>query len=164
MSFILAKQRDIDPNAAWKAYQRYIEQNRQLFPDGALELVTSDWYFDSQDHRCPHDSWLEWCRLGETATGARKEVRRSSFAVRLMGAYHDGYIELHYPVVYSLSLSSARLERGHGDWRYDEFRISDSGKLVHEIEWRSSDGDSRWLIEASDVEFHWIPEARTKNA
>jgi len=159
MSFILAEQRDNDRGDTWwKAYQRYVEENRGRFPEGALELVTSDWYFNFGDHRSPHDSWLEWSRLGEAAkTEQRSEARQSCLTVRLLGAYHDGYIELHYPVVYSLSLSAPNLNRGLGDWRYDEFRISDAGNLVHEIEWSSFEGDSRWLIEASDIWFEWIP-------
>ena len=167
MSFILAEQRDNDPSDAWwKAYQRYVEENHGRFPVGALELVTSDWYFNFSDHRCPHDSWLEMERFGETVshrpnfrrtkTEERSEARQSCLTVRLLGAYHNGYIELHYPRVYSLALSAPNLNRGLGDWRYDEFRISDTGNLVHEIEWSSFEGDSRWLIEASDVQFKWI--------
>jgi len=170
MSFILAEQRDHDPSDAWwKAYQRYVEQNRGRFPVGALELVTSDWYFNFNDHRCPHDSWLEWTQLRETAsnlpnsrrskTEQRSEGRQSCLTVHLLGAYHDGYIELHYPIVYSLAFSAPNLTRGLGDWRYDEFRISDTGKLVHEIEWSSFEGDSTWLIEASDIQFIWTPHA-----
>ncbi len=41
-----------------------------------------------------------------------------------------------------------------GDWLYDEFRLSDNGHLLHEIEW--ADG-GRWLIEADDIEFDWRP-------
>jgi hypothetical protein len=42
---------------------------------------------------------------------------------------------------------------GHGYWRYDEFRVSPGGKLVHEIEWSHPDGDGVWLIEEGDVAF-----------
>jgi len=39
-------------------------------------------------------------------------------------------------------------------WRYDEFRLSENGHLLQEIEWATG---SRWLIEANDVEFNWRP-------
>lgn len=49
--------------------------------------------------------------------------------------------------------------RGLGDWLYDEFRVAPGGFLVHEIEWQgfAPDEGSRWIIEAADIEFHWIP-------
>jgi hypothetical protein len=69
--------------------------------------------------------------------------------------FHDGHIEIRYPQVFAYSPSFDRAEGGHGDWRYDEFRLSDEGRLIHEIEWRWQHGS--WLIVASDIEFQWIP-------
>ena len=49
----------------------------------------------------------------------------------------------------------------HGNWRYDEFRVSELGHLLHEIEWAGARGAQRrsfsWLIEADDIDFRWIP-------
>jgi hypothetical protein len=50
-------------------------------------------------------------------------------------------------------------EQGHGDWRYDELRINDKGHLVHEIEWASFTYTGSWLIEASDLQYRWVPKA-----
>jgi hypothetical protein len=47
----------------------------------------------------------------------------------------------------------------HGDWRYDEFRLSERGHLIHEIEWAYG-VECRafsWIIEADDIDFRWIP-------
>jgi hypothetical protein len=76
-----------------------------------------------------------------------------------LGAYHDGFIELFYPRVLRYSLCSPSSVRGLGDWRYDEFRVAPDGHLIHEIEWAGfSRGEgSRWIIEASDLEFQWLP-------
>jgi hypothetical protein len=77
--------------------------------------------------------------------------------VRLLGAYHDGHIELLYPLVFGYRLSVYNGERGHRDWRYDELRLSARGHVIHEIEWYRLNEIGSWLIEASDVEFRWIP-------
>jgi hypothetical protein len=160
MTFILSLQRDEDTAKAFDSYRKYIAASRQAFPPHAYELATSEWYFDFRDHRCPHDAWLESLSITEPASGDRSEHRHTSIRFRLLGAYHDGHIEFFYPLVFRYSLSGSPAERGLGDWRYDEFRISSDGHLVHEIEWAGSPGDvgSRWIIEASDVEFQWIPK------
>jgi hypothetical protein len=49
------------------------------------------------------------------------------------------------------------LEGGHRDWRYDEFRVNEEGRLVHEIEWGGRKDTGSWLIVASDIEFKWSP-------
>jgi len=76
-----------------------------------------------------------------------------------LGAYHDGFIELFYPQVVGYSLNSPNNTRGLGDWRYDEFRLSPAGHLIHEIEWAGfgRTDQARWIIESSDVQFQWIP-------
>lgn len=144
---------------AFENYARYLEANRDRFPPGAFDLATSDWYFNPGDHRCPHDAWLESVTILESASGERQEIRIVSIRVRLLGAYHDGHIELFYPRVFSYSLTMGDVTAGHRDWRYDELRLSETGALIHEIEWCGPFDTGRWLIEASDVVFEWIPNA-----
>jgi hypothetical protein len=160
MSFILSAQRDPETIAtAFQQYRAYLASNAASFPRGAHALATSEWYFDPRDHRCPHDAWLESITIAEPATGERGEQRVTAIRVRLLGAYHDGFIELFYPQVIRYSLSSPSSVRGLRDWRYDEFRLAPSGHMIHEIEWAgfSPDEVSRWIIEASDVKFEWVP-------
>jgi|SRR5438105_6386782 len=161
MAYILSAQRDQGgPQALelWREYERYVRSNEAVFPPGAYALATSDWYFGFSDHRAPHDAWLEWAKFEEPASGQRGEVRHLSLRVRLLGAYHDVYLEFFYPKVYAYSLSNSTSDRGHSDWRYDEFRLSPNGHLLHEIEWAGSPGiEAHWLIEASDVEFSVLP-------
>ena len=87
--------------------------------------------------------------------GKRRQQRSLSVNVRLLGAYHDGYIELRYPRVSRYALNVTDGERGHRDWRYDELRLSDRGYLVHEIEWSGLYATGVWVIETSDLEFRW---------
>ena len=157
MAYILGEQRDgneAEATRLWHAYQRFLRENEAAFPPGAFALATSDWYYGFNDHRAPHDSWLEWAKFEEPASGDRQQHRHLSLRVRLLGAYHDVYLEFFYPVVYSYSLASQTSTGGHCDWRYDEFRLSPAGRLIHEIEWAGPPGvEARWLIEASDVQF-----------
>ena len=156
--FILASQRDVDPDGSFRRYREYLEENRVRFPKGAYELATSDWYTDFGRSECPHDAWLEWVRVDEPSTGERHEIRTVSLTVSLLGAYHDGTIEIHYPRVYAYHFNSSSLDGGHRDWRYDEFRVDDEGRLVHEIEWCGFEDTGTWLIIASDIEFTWKPD------
>jgi hypothetical protein len=159
MAFILSGDgRDEDVVGAFRRYQDYLQSSKDRFPPSACALATSGWYFDAADHRCPHDAWLEALELSESATGNRREKRSLSMKVRLLGAYHDGHIELRYPRVLGYTLDIKDGEHGHRDWRYDELRVSDQGTLIHEIEWCGLRDTGTWTIEASDVEFRWVPD------
>ena len=164
MAFILSAQRhaeDLDDiSKPFRQYRDYLRSKRALFPPGAYALATSDWYYNFHDYRCPHDSWLVACTIGEPSSGERDQERSTSLRIKLLGAYHDGHIELFYPQVYAYQMSQPDAAAGHGDWRYDEFRLSERGRLLHEIEWRGGLTDvdaARWLIEACGVELRWHP-------
>src|SRR5262245_1704834 len=136
MTFLLAKDgRDDDVGGAFRRYYEYLESVQASFPPSAYALAASDWYFNPEDHRCPHDAWLESLQLTEPSSGQQHEIRILSLRVRLLGAYHDGYVELLYPQVFSYRFDISNGEQGHRDWRYDELRLSDKGRLIHEIEW-----------------------------
>jgi hypothetical protein len=159
MTFILtADDRDGGATSAFDRYRRYLQASKDRFPKGAYGLATSEWYYDPKDHRSPHDARLEQFDLNEiSATGPGQE-RSLSLTVKLLGAYHDGYIELRYPRVRSYSFALERGDRGHRDWRYDEFRVSERDELIHEIEWWAAGKVGHWMVEASDLEFRWIPK------
>ena len=165
--FVLTAQRHSsleEPGANFRRYREYLEQHRSTFPPGAFSLATSEWYFDFSDRRCPHDAWLEQAVFSEPGAGARGEARVLSLQLRLLGAYHDGHHEFRYPQVFRYQLEASDSGWGHRDWRYDEFRVSDEGRLIHEIEWWGPGEVGRWLIEADDVEHRWIPAAEAATA
>ena len=89
----------------------------------------------------------------ETGQGERLSERATDVFVVLLGAYHDTLINLRYRGVSSFDLAGLSVNKGHGDWRYDEFRVAESGALVHEIEWWSQDEVAHWTIECEDIEF-----------
>lgn len=158
MAYYLTKERDQDVVSAYRRYQEYLREHERDFPPGAFALATAEWYQNPNDHRCPHDGWLENVIISETRESNKKH--NTTIQTRLLAAYHDGYIEFSYPRVFTYLFESASCAGGLGDWLYDEFRLSPGGHVVHEIEWAGSAASkvSRWIIEASDVEFRWIPQ------
>lgn len=154
MSFLLSENRENDFHDYWKRYEDYLKAEGYRMPPGALKLAQSaDWY-DFGVHACPHDARLiEACLLNETSDERRGNAVLT-LNIRLRGAYDDGTIHLKYPRVFRHEISSQDCSFWMSEWRYDEFRLSADGHLLHEIEW--ADG-ARWLIEASDIEFEWRP-------
>jgi hypothetical protein len=154
MAFILGPQRDTDVGGAFRNYRGYVDSVRQRLPKSAVELASSEWYFNFNDQRCPHDAHLEHVRVDDTDSGDDGLARRVSISIKLLGYYYDSVIEyrFHYPRVFAYRLESFHRELGNRTWRYDEFRLSDDGDLLHEIEWA---GTGNWVIEASDIEFRW---------
>jgi hypothetical protein len=145
-----------DIEIAFRAYTAYLESVRHALPESAYEFATADWHYDHTDHRCPHDSWLEALTISEPALGSRREMRHVEIVARLLGAFHDGTLELSYPGVCSYSLSGASGSSGnagHGDWLTDEIRLSEKNMVHHEIVFSNG---SRWLIESKDIHFRWV--------
>src|SRR5688572_4321394 len=158
MAYYLSKERNEDVAGSYRRYQQYLREHQHRFPSGAFALGTSEWWQLPHDHRCPHDGWLESFTVSEVR-GAEDGERITTIRTRLLAAYHHGHIELFYPHVFSYQLQSPSCVRGLGDWLYDEFTLSPEGHIIHEIEWAGfgDDQGSRWIIEASDIEFQWIP-------
>jgi len=153
MSYILSPERDEDCESAFTRYRAFLINEKERFPKNAFALATSDWYFGADDHRVPHDAWLLKAIVEETGESPRQKRRAVSLRLQLVGAYHDLELEFFYRRVYSYSFSPGLVEVGHGDWRYDEFRLSEQGHLLHEIQWCGIDNEATWVIEADDVEF-----------
>lgn len=143
----------------WNAYYQYLDSIQKHLPPETLAFAKSSWHYDFSDHKSPHDSWVESLNIVEVSSGKRHEKRRIDFNLRLLGAYHDGFIELHYANVESYSINKPprrykQLEIGHGDWRIDEIRLSDQFLVIHEIEFREG---GNWLIECADIIYKWEP-------
>jgi hypothetical protein len=159
MGYYLNTEREADVVAAYRNYRRYLEQNRSSFPASVFDLASSDWYFNPNEHRCPHDGRLESVTISEAAHGAQEQKHEISIRIRLRGAYDDLNLEFYYSKVSSYSLVASDSIHGLGDWRYDEFTVDQSGQVIHEIEWAGflKLESSRWIICASDVQFTWGP-------
>jgi hypothetical protein len=159
--YILNVERKDDVAAAFKRYRQYLAENEHLFPKSAYALASSQWYYDFNDHRCPHDSWLDSLVVQETGKGKRKEKRHTSITIRLLSAYQDGVIELDYKDVISYKMQGLSGAHDGCDWLYDEFLTSKQGHLMHQIEWGQSGRVLVWCIEAADVSLKWVKSIGT---
>jgi hypothetical protein len=161
---------DMDPaeiQALWVRYDEYLAIIKDRLPPSAYTFATASWHYSTLDHRCPHDAWVESFTISEEKHDENPIQRRMNIHVRLLGAYHDGHIELAYKGVNSYVLSKPALGpgswgsggwkyTGHHDWLVDETRLSDNNLVVHEIVFSS---DARWLIECEDITYEWKPFA-----
>ncbi|HSE25293.1 MAG TPA: hypothetical protein VLB68_26765 [Pyrinomonadaceae bacterium] len=167
MAFILGKDisDEVDDDlelrhARFAAYREYLESIREKLPASTYQFAIADWHYDPQSHECPHDAWVESLVISELFSGDRREKRRLEITVKLLGAYHDGYIDIVYQGVESYLLETPAgfeappLNVGHGDWLRDEIRYSERGFVVHEIEFSRG---TNWLIECTDIIYRWTP-------
>src|SRR5277367_4486168 len=113
-----------------KVYREYLESTKERLPLSAFEFAGAPWHYDHNDHRCPHDSWVESLTITEPSTGERLQNRSLRISVRLWGAFHDGHILLDYPDVQMYSLENPTTGASHGDWLVDEIRLSENGLVL----------------------------------
>jgi hypothetical protein len=138
----------------WKVYRDYLSRIAKKLRQATREFALAEWHYLPTDHRCPHDAWLEAVTLREPVVSEAASHRRLEVSVRLLGAYHDGHLELRYENTISYCLDFPaydlrnQVNQGHGDWLVDEIRFSERGKILHEIEWANGD---RWYIECDDI-------------
>ena len=157
MTFILSAERSGTPeqvSEGFARYREYLASHADRFPPGAFELATSGWYFDPRDRRCPHDGKLHELRLSERKAGEDTSRRTAGLVIRLVKPHDDVQLEFAYPEVIRYAFHFGGHSWGHSDWRYDQFRLSEDGHVIHEIEWA---GPGRWEIVASDVRLRVIP-------
>ena len=160
-SFPLPPDMHAELSTLFDRYYSYLKSVSEDMPQNAYSFAIADWHYDHTDPKCPHDSWLETLIVREPSSGERGELREVEIRVELLGAFHDGHIELRYPGVRSYLLQgprnldrSAGVSEGHGDWMIDEVRLSDKDIVLHEVKFS---GGSRWTIESEDIVYRWKP-------
>jgi hypothetical protein len=154
--YILAAQRDRDVTRAFSTYHDYLAREGARLPSTVLDIARSDWYFDPQDHRSPHDARLQRLTIAEAGpTPFAGSV--PGIVVDLLGAHGDMALRFEYLGVLRYAIAAEELGRGHCDWRYDELRAGPAGEVVHEIEWSGRTHTARWIIESRDLRFSAKP-------
>lgn len=136
----------IDPSP----YPAYFAEVSQRLPPGARAYAGAAWHYNFEDHRCPHDMWLESLSFVERTTDER--LRRVDAVLRLLGAWHDGHLELRYTNVTRYVTALVLGPRGHGDVMIDEVVLEDDGQVTHEIAFE----DGNWSLTCEDVVATWI--------
>lgn len=146
----------------WDEYFDYLKSVKNKIPKSVYAFATADWHYNAFDARCPHDAWLDECKFNEVSKVNDKfALKPVEIYLKLLGAYHNGYIELRYKNIHEYKFESKRnfllanLKSGyhHQDWLRDEIRLSENDFIIHEIEWFNAN----WIIECKDIEYKWIP-------
>lgn len=125
----------------------------ELFACSLRQCSSSDWYKAPEDHRSPHDAWVESITISEPSSGERHQNRGLEIHIRLLGAYHDGTIEFTYTGVQHYSIEAMRDIAGHGDWLEDEVDVRRHDTLLHKVALTNG----RFEIEAQNIEYRWCP-------
>ncbi len=136
----------------WNAYDEHLQSNKNRIPASAYSFATAEWHYDPNDHKSPHDSWLENAILEEKSSGARQEIRKLEIRMTLLGAYHDGRIKITHHGVHSYKIESTSTQ--HGDWLQDEITLSDEGFIIHRIEFSRA----YWVVQCADIDYQWLPD------
>jgi hypothetical protein len=143
-----------EPELGGVRYRAYLASVSERLPARLKAFALQDWYYDPNDHRCPHDSWLEQLTIDEPANGERKEQRSITIRLRLLAPYHDGEILFaHYDVrQYRLETpaeyKSPPYGVGHGNFLRNEIRLLEDGFIEHDITFSRG---SRFVIECGDM-------------
>src|SRR5262245_5051906 len=144
----------------WDRYKSYFATIRDRLPIAAREFAEAPWHYDHEDHRCPHDGWVEHVLVSEPAKGNRRQRRRIDIQIRLLGTHHDGHLTLRYLNVVGYCMDQpnrpedrkARQWVGHGDWLIDEVGLSKEGFMTHEVAFCWG---GRFYIECEDFTYEW---------
>ena len=132
--------------SGWDNYQRYLKSISSKLPDSTLSYASAEWHYNHLEHRAPHDAWLQKLEILEFGND---KTRSRHIVATFLGAYHDGVIVLEYSDVLSYSMRGSA--ENLGDWQYDEIRLSEDGKVLHEIEFDRG----VWLIICRDMDYRW---------
>lgn len=80
---------------SFEQYRNFLLSIKEQTPVAAYEFAAASWHYDHEDHRCPHDRWVESPLVHEPSSGSRQEKRDLEIDVRLFAAFHDAYLDLH---------------------------------------------------------------------
>src|SRR6478672_3917907 len=130
-----------------------MHMTNEVFSCSLRECNSLDWYGFPEDHRSPHDAWIESIQVLEPSSGDRHENRGLEIHIRLLAAYQDGIIEFTYRGVQEYSIHAMRDIAGHGDWLNDEVDVRRHDTLWHKVTLTNGSFE----IEANEVEYRWTP-------
>ncbi len=119
--------------------KKHIEDMINISSINAYSFATASWRGKNNDPRELHDSQLANFIVKESKEGSVE------ITIKLIGAFYDRYLYLRYLNVDNYFF---RNKSSHGDLLRNEVRLSDTMKVIHEIEWGI---DDNWMIECEDI-------------
>lgn len=116
-------------------YYEHLKSIKDKLPEHVYEYAIVSEHYDLSSPHTLHDSWLEYINIKEKSSGERHEIRHSQVEIKLLGAFHDKFIFLHYDHVLAFKTDDPQnLEKGYGDLLFHEFHYCDEKDcVIHEI-------------------------------
>lgn len=131
--FRVLKQQTEDGWRAGEAYSKYLEVIGIKLPEETRSFVLAPWYRDPSNHDCPHDSWLKDVIL---KAGVREDDRSMNLSISVLGAFWDRILTFQYINICDCRIDFSGTQKANvGEWLVDEFDVTDSGLVTHEIQW-----------------------------
>lgn len=137
-------------------YYKYLKLNQAYFPKRAFEIITSDWYIDPRDHKCPHDGNLISLELSEQVDDSKTSfIGKLDLRIRIKAAYGDYEINYIYKGIkrYNFNYPDFIYDQTHGDWLNDRFLISKEKCIIHKIIFSSN---SIFEIECRHINIEFV--------
>lgn len=119
-------------------FGRYIEalaDFRDRLPEAVARFASDEERFALSHPRSLHDAWLESVTVQESRA-TREAPSSVALEIVLLGQRHDRRIRLGYRGVERYEVSGTRgeyRESFHGDLYTHEVRVSEAGRVIHEL-------------------------------
>ena len=154
MTFILRAQLDADAKIALALYQKYVENNKRLFPESVLSLLENpDWQNGGSFSRYPHDGELK--KLSVLSVNDEENIElviaKPQADVEILIRYNN-VIDFDFPSFGMKSLNSWAYDQFKFYNPYDKYDIKETKMFRHEIEWL---GCVIWSITTADIQVIW---------
>ena len=99
MTYVLRKDGSQDSTeafvASWRKYKEQLAAISDRLPPSARDSRSRSGITTTKII-APRDAWVESLTINETSSGPHQENRQVHIKLRLLGAYHDGHIEIEY--------------------------------------------------------------------
>jgi hypothetical protein len=117
-------------------YFEYLESIRGKMPKHVHDFAANPARYSLTHRDSLHDAWVVFVSLTEVNSEANDKRREMGMELRLLGPYHDRYFDFSYREIDNYILDLPERANGplgaHGDLLYQEFRLTDAGRLCHE--------------------------------
>ena len=134
-------------------YFEYIESIFDKIPKHLYNFAKDFGRYSLNHPSSLHDTWLSSLTVSENYEKDDSSIAQVEIHLSLLGQLHDRYIELVYKRVSHYSFEKTLFQKpptqtAHGDLIVHEIRLTDFGKICHEVLFSKG---AVFLIECEDI-------------
>ncbi len=148
----------LDPNenkiSNVKNYFEYIDSIKENLPNSVYDFASNSDHYNLTSHDSLHDSWLNFIKIREEASGERSEERKTVVEIEFLGGFHDKKIHLIYKNIINININQKNYNviDGHGDLLMHEFRLDENHSIIHELVF---DKGGIYIIQFQEFEYFY---------